>query len=454
MGVISNIRNYFFPVAPNQVQITRNEAGVAKDLRYQAIAPIIFERTRQDILKWRESIREAEAGIVIMRQRVRMQQNFLDTVLNSHVDACMRMRKSLVLQKEFDLVDAAGNINEQATELIRKDWFHRVIEGRLDALFFGYTLMNFSDIVNNELFSRDSFGNLVPIKIIPRPWVSPDRLKVANIPYNIGGIPFRDISYIDDFGNCPFDWTFYFSTPSEIGVSECGYGILYKVAIYEIYLRNLIGQYSTFVELYGSPMRHGKTMKTGDERTQFFNDLVNMGSSATVVTDIGDEIEFIESKSAGSGWESYDHFREWLEKSISKMILGHADAMDSTPGKLGASEEVNHCIKVIESSDCRGTEQDITMEVLPKLRKMGMAIPEGLRLKFRNVHEQEEFRKKEDDSNKATADIVKVLADAGYKVEPDYITQRTGIPVEASQAVEAKNAAVTAESINNLYKGL
>ena len=68
MGLYSNIKNYFFPVAPEQVQVSVNKQGVAKDLRYQAIAPIIFERTRQDIQKWRDSIREAEAGIVIMRQ--------------------------------------------------------------------------------------------------------------------------------------------------------------------------------------------------------------------------------------------------------------------------------------------------------------------------------------------------------------------------------------------------
>ena len=324
----------------------------------------------------------------------------------------------------------------------------------MDAQFFGYTLLNYSDIINNELFSRDSFGNLTPIKVIPRPWVSPDRLKVANVPYNIGGVPFRDKTYIDEYGNCPADWTFYFSTPSDIGVSECGYGILYKVAIYEIYLRNLIGQYSTFVELYGSPMRHGKTMKTGDERDQFFADLVNMGASATVVTDIGDEIEFIESKSAGSGWESYDRFRDWLEKSISKMILGHADAMDSTPGKLGASEEVKRSLRVIESNDCAGTETDINLEVLPKLRNMGLAIPEGTKFKFRNVHEQEEFRMKEDASNKAAADIVKVLADAGYKVAPEYITERTGIPVVSASEAEATATAETAKNIKNLYEGL
>ena len=449
MGVFSNIRNYLFPVEDTT---TKKEQGksVAQNLRYDAIAQITFSRSTQDIKKWRDAVTEAEAGIVQIRQRVKMQQIFLDTILNGHVFAVMNYRKALTLQKQFDIVNADGTVNEDLTNLIRKDWFHRTIEARLDAEFFGYSLLNFSDIINSELFSRDYWGNLTPIKTIPRPWVSPDRLKVSNIPYNISGVPFRDEQYTDSTGNKPYEWTFYFDTASENGISECGYGLLYKIAMYEILLRNLQGQFATFVELYGMPMRVGSTMKTGDEREQFFQELYQAGASATIVKDINDEIDFIESKAGASPHEVYTSLVKYLEDNITKMILGHADAMSSVPGKLGASTEVNMALRTIESKDCATVAHSINYEVLPKLRLHGFPIPEDCRFMFRNIEEAEEFRTKEDESNKRTAEVVKILKEAGYQADEAYITERTGIPV--TKVDDAQEGIDIATKIKTLYE--
>ena len=83
-----------------------------------------------------------------------------------------------------------------------------------------------------------------------------------------------------------------------------------------------------------------------------------------------------------------------------------------------------------------------------------MDIPEGLRFAFRNDQEQEEFRRKEDESNKATAELVKTLSDAGYKVAPEWIQERTSIPITEKEQAMQDNAASTAERIKNLYKNI
>ena len=54
-------------------------------------------------------------------------------------------------------------------------------------------------------------------------------------------------------------------TPSDTGQSDCGYGLLYKVALYEIFLRNTLGYNGDFVELYSQPYRIGKTTKTNED---------------------------------------------------------------------------------------------------------------------------------------------------------------------------------------------
>ena len=112
--------------------------GQAKDIRHESIAQIIFSRATQDIKKWRDAVVEAEAGIEIMRQRVKMQQIFMDTLLNGHAFGCYEVRKQNVLKKQFDLIDANGNINEKATELIRKDWFFKTVDAKMDSIFYGH----------------------------------------------------------------------------------------------------------------------------------------------------------------------------------------------------------------------------------------------------------------------------------------------------------------------------
>ena len=77
-----------------------------------------------------------------------------------------------------------------------------------------------------------------------------------------------------------------------------------------------------------------------------------------------------------------------------------------------------------------------------------------MKFAFRNVQEQEEFRRKEDESNKITADLVKTLSDAGYKVAPEWIQERTNIPITEKEQASQADAASAAERIKNLYNNI
>ena len=57
------------------------------------IAPVQFDRYTADIQVWREAIAEAENAWY--PQRVRMQRVYQDTILNSHVHACISKRVNL-----------------------------------------------------------------------------------------------------------------------------------------------------------------------------------------------------------------------------------------------------------------------------------------------------------------------------------------------------------------------
>ena len=121
--------------------------------------------------------------------------------------------------------------------------------------------------------------------------------------------------------------------------------------------------------------------------------------------------------------------------------MGHSDAANSTPGKIGGDQggeesPAQIAMKDKQIKDGRFIEQIINGQLLPKLRKIGYKLPENITFKYLNDGEEEEIRAKEDASNKVTAEIAQTLKNAGMKMDPAYFTKRTGIPVSEIEEVE------------------
>lgn len=387
----------------------------------QFLLPLQLTRLRQDISMWRAAVTEMEHPY--WPHRVRAQQLFQDTILNGHVSACMDKRKDLTLLKEFAIVDDNDIEKPELTNLFKKKWFYDVQSYILDARFFGYSLINMYNIMNDE------FKN---IEIVRRANVSPDREEISPYYYSIAGLDFMNSDLTD--------WCLWIPTPSDLGVSKCGYGILYKAAPYEIFCRNILGQNANFVELFGQPLRVLKTSKKeGDERDLAEAAVRDMGSSAYAVLDPEDMIEFVESAKTGTGWQSYANFELRCEKKISKLLLGHADAMDSTPGKLGSSDGENAPAQIAlqekQSADKTFMECVINDQLIPKMRNLGFQIPQGVYWRIKNDDERRQIINQENKTNQETANFVYTLKQAGLKVDMKWLSDKMGIPLEEVEEV-------------------
>ena len=427
------IKNYWFPVpAQTSSKPLPIRQENAKNLNAYHL-PLQPPRYRHDVLMWREAIREAERAYY--PYRVRMQRMYQDTILNDHVKACLGKRKNLSLLKEFALCDAAGHENSRATSLIQKQWFYELMGYLLDAQFFGYSLVGLGD------FQDDDFPNLSLMKrenvVVDYATCNSKDPYFASIPYQPDGIHFTDPEARDENDIAYWDWLIWVPTPTDLGFSSCGYGLLYYVAKNEILLRNNSAFNADYVELFGQPIRKGTTHKTEDdgtgERARFEAALRNMGSSPYIILDPEDEVDFIEAKS-GVGNQAYDNFEQRLQKGISKVLLGHADALDSTPGKLGSQgkdmDGAGKALRDTEVTDCRFLEYVINSQVLPKLRHIGLPVPLGTLFRFKNDKERQAHRELEDASNLATAQVALTMKNAGLKMDARYFEERTGIPAK------------------------
>lgn len=400
-----------------------NPEAVSRDLR-NYITPVQLQRLRTDISMWRDAVGEAERAYYPFR--VKMQRIYIDTILNGHVFSLMERRKDMTLLRKFCFCDAKGEPIDELTQHFQNlSWFSDFVAYSLDALFFGYSVISLGDLENDEM--KD-------VSIIPRWFFNPDRCEVGSYIYATSG---KDVNEPPQS-----DWHVYVKTKSDNGVSPCGYGLFYNIALYEIFLRNTLGFNGDFVELYAMPYRVGKTTKTNEaERAELESALRNMGSAGYAVIDPMDEITFLETSLAGTGYKAYESLEKRCEDKVARIILGHSDAANSTPGKLGGDQggeesPAQIAMKDKQIKDGRFIEQIINGQLLPKLRRIGYKLPENITFKYLNDGEEEAIREKEDTSNKVTAEIAQTLKNAGMKMDPAYFTKRTGIPVSEIEEVE------------------
>jgi len=442
--------------APAQTVMTPEERSkaIAKNLA-NIISPVQLQRLRHDLKMWREAILQAERAY--WPYRVRMQQMYIDNVLNGQVYSLMERRKDLTLIRKYKICDDKGVQSDVLTQALQgQPWFHAFQSYALDAMFYGYSLISLGDIVDDRM--KD-------VSIVPRWFVSPDRYNVGSFVYSTSGPDFRQEPYAE--------WHIYVPTQSDNGVSPCGYGILYQIAQYEIILRNTLGFNADFVELFSQPYRVGKTNKTEEfERSEMESALRNMGSRGFAVVDLDETIEFVESKLSGTGWQGYSALMDFCQKNISKLILGHADAMDSTPGKLGGQQgggdfgepgsPADEAQRDKQTKDGRFMQPIINSQLFPKINKLpvDIKIPEGYHFEYTNDQEVEQLRSREDNSNLATAKIAQTMAQAGLQMDPAYFAERTGIkataaPLPAPGGITPEPTEVTdrvKNKLKNLYR--
>ena len=383
---------------------------------------IPLQRLVQSVANWRRGTNEAEYYIPF---RVIQQQLYNDIIDEPHVAACMERRMDLTLLRDFT-IDCG---NDKDTDLWTKwlkdqPWFIDYQRYILTAKFRGYTLISIGNIVSNATMTN----GLPEMKMLEHSLVSPDRRIFTSIVYGLHGLSWEDAEYEP--------WHVYVQTPPEIGNGACGYGLLHKIAVPAILLRANLTDNANYNETYGQPVRWGKTSKTDDERLQFFKDLKSMGASATFVTDLQDEIEFITAGGNGQGFKTYPDLEIRCQKVISKNILGHADVLDSIPKRSGSSSgesntstpstPVQDALSDIKSKDGKYVTPYVK-ELLDKMRQHGVNIPVNAQFSYKNDEEEELAKQKQYNAVQAFATIAKTMKDAGLQMDAATFSKETEI---------------------------
>lgn len=359
--------------------------------------------TKKDIAKWRQAWQMA---ITVENPK----RNFLydiydDNMMDNHLLGAIRNRKLKVIGKPFKIVDKkSGEENPELTQLLKKRWFKKLLSLSLDSIYWGHSLIQLGDVVADENGLKFS-----DVKLVPRRHVAPETGMLLK---NASDEAKKGIDYRKVFG----DWII------EVYEDDTDLGLLNAVSHQCISKRNALAFWDAFSEIFGMPVRIGKTLSRDQKDIDKVAAMLeSMGSAAYGVFPEGTEIQIVES-AKGDAFNVYDKRIERANSEMSKAILGVTMTMDNGSSR---SQAVVHqdVTDEIASADAGFLADVINDSVFPILNKHGFGFDNN-RFEWDESYEY---------TPTEMLDVEKMLLEY-YDIEPQYFIEKHNIPITAKSA--------------------
>lgn len=368
-----------------------------------------LQRVRADAQRFQIAVQAAESPMY--PNRFLICQVYQQLVLDAQVESGMLQRKSKVLSQKFN-VTKGGEVDEEKTKLINQKWFYDFMNLALDSIFWGFSLVQFSDVVNDKFES---------VTLVPRIYVVPEKSLVRNNTATVTeGIIFTDKPYSN--------WC--------IGVGDKkNLGLLMKLAPYVIWKKNAMFAWSEFAEIFGSPIRLGKTdVRDEVTRKNMENTLKNMSVASWAVMDLNDTIELAQA-SRTDAFQVFDKLVERCNSEISKIILGQTGTTDEK-AYSGSSAVHEDIAKIIGKQDILNAQFWVNNQLFPMLINLGFDL-NGCEFEF--------------DLSESISIVEQSKIDASFmpyfKLNKEYLERKYGIEID--EEVEEKTVM---DKLNNLYR--
>lgn len=386
-----------------------NKANIAKTITYQQ--PII--RVRQDATKFKIALQSAES--IYYPNRYLLYQMYASTVLDGQVSAAMLQRKAMQMSKQFHIKNKDGEIDEEKTKYFKTKWFKDYLDLAIDSDAYGFSLIQFGSIVNDQFTS---------VELVPRIYVRPELDIVISNTASFEGQSFLEKPYSN--------WC--------VGIGrKYNLGYLMKCAPLVIFKINAMSAWAEFNQVFGSPLRVGKTdVRDKETRDNMINMFSEMGNATSMVLDTNDMIEFVETNRSDA-FQVYNMMVDRCNSEIAKIILGQTGTLDEK-AYSGSSKVHEGVAESIMDMDLQTRAFEINTQLIPLMKEDGYVFNEGDYFDWDNS---------EDLGLETQAKI-----DASFmpymKFNQEYLENKYGIKLdEVNELDEAKEAS---EAIKNFYK--
>lgn len=353
--------------------------------------------TKKDIKSWRTAWQQAID--VENPRRGPLLGIYTDAMIDLHLTGCIGQRKGMVLKKSFKLVDLKGNENTDATQLMEAGWFKVFMDYALDSRYYGHSLIQLGDVVE-----RNGKMQYDQTLLVPRQHVVPEYgviLKEQSDEWQ-KGFDYRNSSMVA--------WCIEAGKRNDLG-------LLLQLVPQTISKKNMLAFWDQFGEMFGMPIRIGKTTtRDAKERSKIESMLNDMGAAAWGLFPEGTEIDIKES-SRGDAFNVYDKRIDRANSEMSKGVLNQTMTIDSG-SSLSQSETHLEVFRNVVDRDADFLRDLINDELLPRMLVHGFPL-KGLRF---NWDESIDYTPEQQ------VDYETMLIN-NYEVDPNYFIEKYNVPI-------------------------
>lgn len=318
-----------------------------------------------------------------------MLDNHLASIIDSRILFCQR--------SPFEIVNEAGEENEELTRLFERTWFEDFQRLTLMTRFKPRKLIELFDI-DPETKEIDSVDE------IPLPFFNPQKGLITKSPGEATGWQYKDGSLANYY--------------IQVGKDK-DLGMLVDMAPIILAKKLSLGSLLDYIEKYGVPALFITTDREDDARLQeLFEAASNFKSNGFMVGRGQEKFEIGKSESGSS--ESFIGVAEFANNEMSKRILGGSGLTDEK-SFVGSSEIQFRLAKDRFESDKLFTKNIINKELFPRLQKIS-PVYSGLAGHY--------FRYKDNEiqSSKDVAELVAILAQH-YELDTQELSEKVGFKI-------------------------
>lgn len=347
-------------------------------------------RSRANIKKWVDAVAIAES--TTSPNRTELMRVFQELDRDAHLKSIMTQRLNAVISTPFYIM-RNDEIDDESTKVFQKTWFTDFVKYAVDSIFYGHSLIQLGDIMDGEFDS---------VSIVPRQYVQPE---VGKIRTQMGAQPSVDYTS-GAFAN----WVVPVGRPDDLGVMNNAVPLL-------IYKKDVLSAWSEYADMFGSPVRIGRTdIENEAKKTNMDDMLQNMGSMAWGTFDRDDMLEYVETSKADA-FNVFEQMVEVANKELAKLFLGQTGTTDEK-SFVGSAEVHERVANTYSQVDRKFIESVVNKQLIPICVKHGL-VPDGSVFKYDFTETLSLLQK---------ADIVQKLGQF-YEFDAEWVSKQFGIPV-------------------------
>jgi phage gp29-like protein len=241
-----------------------------------------------------------------------------------HVKTCLISRKAGTTKRNWDISGGTDKANAEIEAIFNDLNMLQIIKEILDASFMGHQVQ---EVIWDKIGSM-----IVPTGVVAKPqeWFYFDidnqlmRRKTANA---LEGVPVEDRKFL--LTQYEAD---YLNPYGEGAASECFWPVTFK--------KGGVKYWALFLQKFGIPHALGQLPPDASPqmRSDMLSALGRMIRDAVAVFPENSTVKLLETTGTSGTSDLYLQFAKYHDGEISKVILGHSAAADSTPGKLGGED--------------------------------------------------------------------------------------------------------------------